>query len=291
MGILLGLLAAFGWGTGDFLTRGVTREMGALRTIIYVQLFGLVAVTGVAVAAGAFTDLAAIPASGWLVGIVGGVIGVFASLSIFKAYQVGVLMIVSPIASTYGAITVLLSLLSGETLAPTRALGVGICVLGVILASIERTPESERAVVTLNRYRLPPGVAYALAAAVLFGLSFWLLGFYVVPALGPMLPVVLTRILGVVVMLGVALISRHSAAPPARRAGLIILAIALLDTLAFAANNIGMGSEQVAVVAVLSSMFAAVTVLLAWIFLHERIRWGQWLGLGLILIGIVLVSL
>ena len=110
------------------------------------------------------------------------------------------------------------------------------------------------------------------------------------PALGPVLPVVVTRAIGVVVMLGVALASRQSAAPPARRAALLIVVIALLDTLAFAANNLGMESEQVSVVAVLSSMFAAVTVLLAWIFLHERIRWGQWLGLGLILAGILLVS-
>jgi uncharacterized membrane protein len=32
-------------------------------------------------------------------------------------------------------------------------------------------------------------------------------------------------------------------------------------------------------------------VLLAWIFLRERIRPGQWLGIALILAGILLVSL
>ena len=290
MGIILGLLAAIGWGTGDFVTRSVTRQIGSLRTVIYVQLFGLTAVTLLALVLGQFAQAAAIPPEGWLVGVIGGVVSVFASFALFNAFEHGVLMIVSPIASSYGALTVLLSLLSGETLSAARALGVALSILGVILASIELTPGAERQMATISRYRLPPGVGMAIGAAVLFGIAFWLLGFYVVPALGPVLPVVVTRAIGVVVMLGVALASRQSAAPPARRAVLLIVVIALLDTLAFAANNLGMESEQVSVVAVLSSMFAAVTVLLAWIFLHERIRWGQWLGLGLILAGILLVS-
>jgi drug/metabolite transporter (DMT)-like permease len=291
MGILLGLLAAFGWGTGDFLTRGVTRQIGALRTVIYVQFFGLLAVGSLALVSGALADLGRYPGSAWLAGVIGGLIGIFASLSIFIAFERGVLMIVSPIAASYGAITVLLSLLSGETLSPTRSLGVAICVLGVILASIERSPGEAREVATLAHYRLPPGVGWAMLAAVLFGVNFWILGFYVVPALGPMVPVVLTRVLGSVVMLGLALITRRSAGPPPRRAALTIALIALLDTVAFAAYNVGSTTEQIAVVAVLSSLFAAVTVVLAAIFLRERIRWGQWLGLGLILAGIVLVSL
>lgn len=291
MGVLLGLLAAVGWGTGDFITRSVTRQIGALRTIIYVQLFGLIAVTLLALVMGEFARAASIPAEGWLIGIIGGTVGVFASFTLFNAFEHGVLMIVSPIASSYGAITVLLSLLSGETLSATRALGVALSILGVILASIELTPGAERRVAMLGRYQLPPGVALAMIAAVLFGINFWLLGFYVVPALGPVLPVWVTRALGVMIMFGVALVSRQSSAAPARRAALLIVTISLLDTLAFAANNVGMQSEQVSVVAVLSSMFAAVTVVLAAIFLHERIRWGQWLGLALILAGILLVSL
>jgi drug/metabolite transporter (DMT)-like permease len=259
--------------------------------MIYVQFFGLLAVGSLALLTGALANLGSFPISSWLAGVLGGLIGIFASLSIFIAFERGVLMIVSPIAASYGAITVLLSLLSGETLSPSRSLGVAVCVLGVILASIERTPGQTREVATLARYRLPPGVGFAMLAAVLFGVNFWILGFYVVPALGPMVPVVLTRALGSVVMVGLALLTRRSAGPPTRRAAFTILVIALLDTVAFAAYNVGSTTEQIAVVAVLSSLFAAVTVLLAAIFLHERIRWGQWLGLGLILVGIVLVSL
>lgn len=291
MGIFLGLMAAFGWGTGDFITRGVTRQIGALRTIIYSQLFGLLAVAALALALGEFARAAAIPAEGWLIGVIGGTVGVFATFALFNAFERGVLMVVAPIAASYGALTVLLSVLSGETLSATRALGVVLSIAGVILASIELSPQAERTQMAARSFRLPRGIGFALMAAVLFGVNFWLLGFYVVPALGPILPVFVTRSLGVVVMLLLALVTRQSARPPARRALWGVVAVALLDTIAFAANNLGMESEQIAVVAVLSSMFAAVTVLLAWIFLRERIRPGQWFGIALILVGILLVSL
>jgi drug/metabolite transporter (DMT)-like permease len=35
---------------------------------------------------------------------------------------------------------------------------------------------------------------------------------------------------------------------------------------------------------------STVTVLLAWMFLRERLQWSQWLGVGIIFIGIVLVN-
>ncbi len=44
-------------------------------------------------------------------------------------------------------------------------------------------------------------------------------------------------------------------------------------------------------VSVLASLFGAVTVLLAWLFLREGLHWGQWLGICFIFAGIALVSL
>jgi uncharacterized membrane protein len=46
----------------------------------------------------------------------------------------------------------------------------------------------------------------------------------------------------------------------------------------------------VSVVSVLASLYGAVTVLLAWIFLRERLEISQWFGIAMIFAGIVLVS-
>ncbi len=42
---------------------------------------------------------------------------------------------------------------------------------------------------------------------------------------------------------------------------------------------------------VLISLYSAVTILLAWIFLREHLQWSQWLGVGIIFGGFVLVNL
>jgi drug/metabolite transporter (DMT)-like permease len=96
-----------------------------------------------------------------------------------------------------------------------------------------------------------------------------------------------------------ALVSLSLAAAPTRqtlklprgKVWWLLLAVGILDTAAFVANNAGLSTGQVSVVSVLASLYGAITVLLAWIFLRERLEPSQWLGIVLIFIGIVLVSI
>ncbi|MGA8023452.1 MAG: DMT family transporter, partial [Candidatus Acidiferrales bacterium] len=71
----------------------------------------------------------------------------------------------------------------------------------------------------------------------------------------------------------------------------LLLAVGVLDTAAFVANNAGLSTGQVSVVSVLASLYGAVTVLLSWIFLRERLERSQWLGIVLIFGGVVMVSI
>src|SRR5438034_11406422 len=45
MGILLGLLTALTWGGADFIARFATHRIGALRSMLYMQLIGLLLLT------------------------------------------------------------------------------------------------------------------------------------------------------------------------------------------------------------------------------------------------------
>jgi drug/metabolite transporter (DMT)-like permease len=92
------------------------------------------------------------------------------------------------------------------------------------------------------------------------------------------------------VLLLAALTTRLDLRPPQKSAWLALIGIGLLDTVGFTSSTLGVLTEQVSIVTVLSSLFSAVTVVLAWIFLHERLDRTQWLGVIIIFCGIVLVS-
>ena len=70
----------------------------------------------------------------------------------------------------------------------------------------------------------------------------------------------------------------------------LLLGMGLLDTGAFVLNNRGMELEQVSIVSVLGSLYGAVTVLFAAIFLRERLTRAQWCGIVAIFGGIALIS-
>jgi drug/metabolite transporter (DMT)-like permease len=85
--------------------------------------------------------------------------------------------------------------------------------------------------------------------------------------------------------------ARQSLKLPSGSVWWLLAAVGVMDTAAFIANNAGLHTGQISVVSVLASLYGAVTVVLAWIFLRERLGPTQWFGILLIFAGIVLVSL
>ena len=138
--------------------------------------------------------------------------------------------------------------------------------------------------------RLAKGVVWAIVAAIGFGFLFWFLGFHVVPVLGSVISVWMIRLTSFTVLVLAAAPSRQTITLPRGSVWWLLLGIGLLDTAAFVFNNAGLRTGQVSVVSVLASLYGAVTVVLSWVFLRERLERTQWLGIVLIFAGIVLVS-
>ncbi len=289
MGILLGLLTALSWGGSDFLARFATHRIGALRTMFYMQFTGLVLLTIFLPWLGGWGHLA--DGSGWQPwawGALAGIINAFASLTLYRSFEVGKMAVVAPLSASYPVLTVLLSLLSGEHLRMARAIGIACTLIGVVLvAGGEKTPE-DRDLEGLRRSR--KGIGLALCSATGFGLLFWLLGTYIVPRTGATQTVWLIRLTSSVLTAALILAVRKSIKPPLDCVGGWILSMGLMDTGAFVMNNFGMQVEQVAVVSVLASLYGAVTVALAAIFLREHVSRWQWLGIIAIFVGIFLIS-
>src|ERR1700752_655771 len=69
----------------------------------------------------------------WAWGILAGAINTFAMLALYRSFEIGKLSLVGPVSASYPALTVVLSLFSGERLTPFRAIGILAALLGVFL--------------------------------------------------------------------------------------------------------------------------------------------------------------
>lgn len=284
MGVLLGLLTAFSWGSADFLARFAARTVGALRIAFYLQAFGFLFLTVILLRWHAWGHL--FDHSGWHPWGWGALIGAFNALGMFalyRAFELGKLSVVGPLSSSYPTLTLVLSFFAGERLTVVRIIGIVLALLGVLVVAREsstaNTPSNDG-----------KGIAWAVIAAVLFGFMYWLLGTHVIPATGPYATVWLMRGAAALITLAILVAKGQPLGLPDKKTVAQAAGTGLLDTGAFVLSNVSMQMEQVSVITVLASLYGAVTVLLAAIFLRERVSFAQWLGISAIFAGVFLIS-
>lgn len=296
MGVFLGLAAALGWGVADFMARFAARRVGALRALLFMQLVGVLALTICMASTGHWAKF--FPVFRWSIWawiVLAGVLSALGALALYRSFEIGLLALVSPIAASYPALTVLLSISTGERLTRAHAVGVTAVIIGVIIAALalpaRSEADAEHVSAREHRTHLLRGVPWALAAALAFGVNYWILGFRVMPVFGGFASVWVIRLVSFVLL---ALLLRPLGAPmqiPKGSAAWLIVFIGLTDTAGFVANNFAFKQEEIAIATVLASLYGVVTLLFAALFLRERLGRRQWAGVALIFAGVALVSL
>jgi len=303
-GVLLGIATAVSWGSSDFLARFATRTTGTTRALLGMQSCGALFVTILLVFSRNWGHL--FDGSGWQPwawGVLAGAINTGAMFALYRSFELGKMAVVAPISASYPALTVILSLLSGEKLSLYRGLGIIAAFAGVILvATGEKTsnslsvpsefdPCSLRSQVSAHGTGAPVrGILWAVVAAIGFGFLFWLLGAHIIARTGAIPTVWLIRLTGTALTFCIALATGVPLRIPNKRTRAQLYSMGFFDTAAFAFSNLGMRIEQVAVVSVLGSLYGAVTVALAAAFLRERIALVQWSGVAAIFLGIILMN-
>jgi drug/metabolite transporter (DMT)-like permease len=268
----LALAAAASWGVGDFLGGLKSRALNPIAVLVVAQPIGL-AFVGIWVAARGEGP----PGNEVLWACFSAVLGTTGLVAFYRGMAAGALSIVAPIAGAGAAIPVVWGLANGESPSVYQEAGFVAAFVGVVLASIERRPDTAR---------LAAGVGWAAIAMVAFG------GYYVPMHAASqddyLWPAFLFRLTSVALIAVAWLVLRPRRA---RRADLPALAaIGLLDT----GGNVFFAAAStrglVSVVSILASLYPVVTVLLARAFLNERVQHSQELGVAFALAGIVLVS-
>ncbi len=289
MGILLGLLTALTWGGADFIARFATHRIGTLRSMLYMQLVGFLLLTIFLPVLGGWGHLA--DGSGWQPwawGFLAGCFNGMAGLGFYRAFEIGKMAVVAPLSASYPALTLLLSWITGERLSPVRIAGIICTLVGVVIvAGGEKTPDENDAEAVRRSGR---GIGWAIFASVGFAVLFWLLGIRVIARVGAVQTVWMIRLTSTLLIAAVILVAKQPMQLPRGNVRWMVLGMGLFDTGAFVLSNLGMKMEQVAVISVLGSLYGAVTVGLAAIFLKEHVSRWQWLGITTVFLGIFLIS-
>src|SRR6266851_887418 len=274
MGILLGLLTALTWGSADFIARFATHRIGTLRTMLYMQFIGFLLLTICLPWLGGWGHLA--DGSGWQPwawGLLAGFFNACSTLALYRAFEIGKMAVVAPLSASYPALTLLLSWITGDRLTSVRTAGIILTLLGVVIvAGGEHAPDENG------------------APAVRFGVLFWLLGVRVIPRVGATQTVWMIRMTSTALTGTVIFLANQPMRLPRGEVRWMVLGMGAFDTAAFVLSNRGMQMEQVAVISVLGSLYGAVTVGLAAIFLKENVSRWQWTGIATIFAGILLIS-
>lgn len=281
--IAWGLLSALGYGTTDFVARFSGRMAGVWRTMLYGQCAALVAAT-----AWLLTDPAALrsavataPAQAWLAAVASALALLGATAMLYRGLATGRLAVVAPVTAAYGAVTAALEAVAGGGLPASQAMGLALTVSGAMLTAIP--PRAE------ERGEGPSGGAWAAAAAACYGIGFWVQGSAAAPALGTVLPLWIYYAMGPLVLATLGTITGQFLRPPSGRVLAVVVATGLLAAAGYAALMLGYRTGSVALVTVLSSLASAVTVLLARVFIGERVGRTQWLGILVLVAGLALI--
>jgi drug/metabolite transporter (DMT)-like permease len=222
----------------------------------------------------------------WIPLVLLGLVSLVASLFLYRAFELGVLSVVSPVASSYPAVTAALAFVAlGERPGAAATAGIAVVLAGILVLSRARAHPSGPAPRDARA-----GLVSAFLAFAGYGVFYFALA-YVVEPIGPVTSAAMVRGVGLAVLLGVAARGARLVVRPPRPLWGHVLGIAVLDEVAFLAYNVGIVDGSVAIIGTLSGLFSAVTVGLAAIVLRERLTRLQYGALAAVFAGVLLMAL
>lgn len=280
MAILLGLGAAAAWGVSDFLGGLASRWVRATLAVVLSQGMGLA--TLVVLLPFFREDPFTRDASLW--GGLAGVAGGFGLLFLYRGLGRGRMSVVAPVAAVVGAaVPVGYDLAIGDPVGALTMVGLVIAMAALALVSWHPGVEGRVEGSGLLQNGLPEGVL----AGVGFGAFFVL--FAQTGDASAYWPLLSLRVASVVMLSTIALATRSFSRPDRRPLAMLVTA-GLLDVTANLLYLLGTQRGLLSVVAVLASLYPAVTVLMARTVLKERLHRTQILGLAAAGLGIVLIT-
>jgi drug/metabolite transporter (DMT)-like permease len=278
MAIILSLFAALTYGAADFIGGLMTKRNEVFRVVLLSQLLGAIPLLLVfpLLNDGSFARDVLL----WGVGA--GLTGGGGVVLLYRGLAIGRMSVVAPITAVEAAaVPVLFGLASGERLSLGALIGVVLALVAVWFISTLKEDVGGEAEPRRS------GIVEALGAGFSFGAFFVLLdGVGDDSGMWPLLVMRSTSIALIALGLLVARVDLR----PARGTWTGIAAAGTLDVAANVFYLLSTREGLLTIVAVITSMYPAMTVLLARVYLKERFSNIQTIGLAIAVVAITLIA-
>lgn len=282
--VAAGLAAAFCWGTADYMSRSQSQRIGYYKTVVYSHIVTLVALLALIPVIAPNIQF---PVSPTLILVGAGCVNFAAFIFLYRAYHLGEVSVVAPVAYTYPATTTVLSvLILGSVLSSSQIVSICGILLGVILLST-RFSDLYKFLRGRGAPNLTRGVSSAAGSSLLFGTVYIGIG-YTAPIVSVVLPVLILRIVAIVAGFLLAPLFHQSLRPSLRVFSSRIVAMGVLEAFGFLFFTYGLSAagQSLPIVTAVSSMGGAVGASYGLAFLRERLEPNQMIGVFLSLLGI-----
>lgn len=281
LSIIYGIASAATWGAADFIGGLATKRTSPYRVLFLAEIAGLIPFTALALLA-----REPIPSTlDLLWGAISSLVGLTGLTILYRALADGQMSIAAPVSALFAAlIPVIFGFFTLGAPSISTMIGFGLAFLAVWL--ISQTDRSNwrfplRGLRSFADLRLP------LLSGLFFGLYFIVIHRATLNAF--FWPLVMARFAGFVAFGLYALIARQPAMPPRDVWGFCLIN-GVIDIGGNAFYILSAQTGRIDVAAVLGALYPASTVLLAWIFLKEKISLVQTFGVFLAFIAIVLFT-
>lgn len=281
--LLLGVLAALGWGVADFVAAVVSKRLGILRTIVGVHL---VSIPVAAVYFFAVSDISIVSLTHWAVLLLISAVSFIVYIVFYKALQVGPVAVVSPIVSAYAVVVIVLAFIfTGERLSVMQGVAVSASVGGIVLASMRLRSGM--------RLREVVGLGALLGFVAMVGIGVWQFGVGILSRdIGWFLPIFLGRVITFGMFVPLVAVRREW---PWKRlsapllVGVVVVGITETGGLFAFARGAEIG--VISIVAAASITYPIIPILGGLIVFKEELGFTQYIGLAVALAALLVLAL
>jgi len=292
LAMLAGLGGMLGWGLADFFAKKTLDKIDAARTLLWMQIFGI------------FPILVYLVFNWGPVNLGGNIIlflfllaaaDLSAYFLFYRGLQKGLVSILSPVFAAQGGVAVLVSVfIFKETVEPVRWLGVALAFSGIILISFKPLKS-----VKLTLRNISKGLPEVLIGMIIFGFFFPCQArFLKYQGEGWIVSMILTRCIVVLIILASIYLTsfgkktRVEIRVKENKLWPWLMLIALFDVIASLSVAWGLKFTDItSVVVVLQGAFPLPTIILARIFLKEKLAFNQVIGVAAIIGGLIILAI